>query len=91
MKYARDNYHFLLFKYLVDDSVRKSRWVTPPNIFCWMSSAMQQGIGFERIEDGQNFFDEFIPKSLALGLVPTRSFPDVVFRLRSRNDYPPHD
>src|SRR5438552_5151825 len=91
MKYSGNDHEPLCFNHFVNNAIGKSFWITPTDVLCWMSAAVQKRVDLKGIEYRQYLFGEFISKTYTVSLIPLCCFTYVVFRLRTRNDFPFHD
>lgn len=91
VNHGGDDHELLFFECLVNYAIRESLWITPTNVLGWMLAAVQQGIYFKGIEYVQYLSSKLVSKTGTLSVIPLCCFNYVVFRLRPRNDLPPHD
>jgi hypothetical protein len=90
VKYGSHDYYMLGFQNFVNDTIGKSLWIPPPNIFCRMPTAIEEGIFSKRIPYLDCFFDKFSAKPGLASLVPRSRAGHIHFDFRPKFDPPTH-
>lgn len=63
MQHRRNSDNAVCLIDFVNDTVRKTVWVAPANVFSWMATAVKEWVLFQRVPDMNYLFNKFSAKS----------------------------
>jgi hypothetical protein len=90
MQHRGHSYTSFRLVHFVKDTVRKTLWVTPPDVFGRVTPGIEQRIFGQRIPHADDFLHKLRAQSRPPGLVPIGRCRNIGFDFGGELDTPPH-